>query len=367
MEITRPTLVIDKQKCMANIRLMATKAQEHNLGLFPHFKTHQSLAIGEWMKETGLDGISVSSVKMAEYFSGKGYRDILIAFPLNSLEIPAINAIAAKDQITLLLVNTESVKQLEEKLSQKVSFFLELDSSYHRTGLGENELASMKEILDLASQSDKLHFRGLYIHPGNSYHYTEFDKREQIHLQACELLGKVKAALEPEYPVLECRLGDTPNCAIMNSFPNVDSLGPGNYVFFDVTQAHLGSCTFSQIAVCLYAPVVALYPHRNEVVIHGGAVHLSKDHLLLADGNKNFGLVVDVNDEGWNEPLEGVYLKSLSQEHGIIHVPDSLLHHFKVGKILGVLPIHSCLTANLCKSYLDLNGQLLDHCEGFMA
>jgi D-serine deaminase-like pyridoxal phosphate-dependent protein len=222
----------------------------------------------------------------------------------------------------------------------------------------------MMQILRLASQSDKLHFRGLYIHPGNSYHYAAPEKRLQIHSEACALLSRVKLALQSEFPVLECRLGDTPNCAIMDSFPQVDSLGPGNYVFFDTMQAQLGACTFSQIAVCLYAPVVAVYPQRNEVVIHGGAVHLSKDYLPMPHGGKNFGLVVDVNDKGWNEPLEGVYLKSLSQEHGIIHVPDALLNHFKIGEIIGVLPVHSCLTANLCKSYRDLDGRILDHCEG---
>ncbi|MDZ7614896.1 MAG: hypothetical protein U5K51_15285 [Flavobacteriaceae bacterium] len=44
-------------------------------------------------------------------------------------------------------------------------------------------------------------------------------------------------------------------------------------------------------------------------------------------------------------------LKSLSQEHGIIKVPEHLIDNYKVGDLLYILPVHSCLTADLMKNY----------------
>nr|NHJ86257.1 alanine racemase [Asgard group archaeon] len=39
----------------------------------------------------------------------------------------------------------------------------------------------------------------------------------------------------------------------------------------------------------------------------------------------------------------------LSQEHGIVHCPRNYFADIKIGDLLYVLPVHSCLTANLMK------------------
>ncbi|MFP4059012.1 MAG: hypothetical protein ACLFUC_00845 [Bacteroidales bacterium] len=65
MEITSPTLLIDEQKCRANIEKMALRAQKNKVLFRPHFKTHQSATIGNWYRDHGVTAITVSSVKMA--------------------------------------------------------------------------------------------------------------------------------------------------------------------------------------------------------------------------------------------------------------------------------------------------------------
>ncbi len=75
---------------------MAQKAKAHNLIFRPHFKTHQSAEIGNWFKDEGVNKITVSSVQMAEYFAESGWKDILIAFPVNIRETEQINRLASK-------------------------------------------------------------------------------------------------------------------------------------------------------------------------------------------------------------------------------------------------------------------------------
>ena len=40
----------------------------------------------------------------------------------------------------------------------------------------------------------------------------------------------------------------------------------------------------------------------------------------------------------------GGFVRSLSQEHGIVHLPPEAMDRIKVGDLLMVLPVHSCLT-----------------------
>jgi D-serine deaminase-like pyridoxal phosphate-dependent protein len=108
VKIIRPTLLVDKEICLRNMERMAQKAAEHNLRFRPHFKTHQSLKIGKWFRQFGVEAITVSSVQMAEYFAGDGWNDITIAFPVNILEIDNINRLASGIKLGLLVENTKA-------------------------------------------------------------------------------------------------------------------------------------------------------------------------------------------------------------------------------------------------------------------
>ena len=100
-------------------------------------------------------------------------------------------------------------------------------------------------------------------------------------------------------------------------------------------------------------------------MVHGGAVHLSKDHIMMDDGTKNFGQVVELDTHGWGKPLTDWAVSSLSQEHGIlVATNDKEFKKFNVGDFMGIIPVHSCLTADAMKGYLTLEGKTLEHLEG---
>ena len=53
--LRRPTLLLDPIKCQKNIHRMVEKASNEHLKLRPHFKTHQSAQIGEWIRAEGIN------------------------------------------------------------------------------------------------------------------------------------------------------------------------------------------------------------------------------------------------------------------------------------------------------------------------
>ncbi len=157
---TSPTLLIDEQKCRANIRRMAEKARSHNLEFRPHFKTHQSADVAEWFKDEGVTGITVSSVQMAGYFADHGWKDITIAFPVNLREIDQINKLANELDLTLLISDRGSVSKLEKKLQAAVGVFIEIDTGSHRSGFQVSDAEEIDRLLDNIKNTAKLNCKG---------------------------------------------------------------------------------------------------------------------------------------------------------------------------------------------------------------
>lgn len=348
-----PTLLLDEQRCRANIAKMAAKAAEHRLIFRPHFKTHQSLALGRWFKAAGVSRITVSSLTMAEYFTGE-WQDITVAFPVNILEIATINRLAARITLNLLVESPETAGFLAQHLDHPVGLFIKIDVGYHRTGVGGEDTATLDAILEVAEKSAKLRFQGFLTHAGHTYQAGSPEEILAIHSQASLLLSRLKERYRQRFPGLLVSVGDTPGCSLASDFTGIDEIRPGNFVFYDLMQHRLGACAAGEIAVALSCPVVAVHPERGEAVLYGGAIHLSKERVHHPDFGPIYGQVARTTAGGWGELVPGMYLKSLSQEHGVVAVPLEELADIRVGQCLLVIPIHSCLTVNLMRCYTGL-------------
>lgn len=359
IEITRPTLVVDKEICLRNIGRMTEKAAKYKLHFRPHFKTHQSAKIGEWFKLFGVDAITVSSVQMAEYFAANGWADITIAISLNILEMEHINRLAATIKLNVLVENKETASVLAEKGSQQLGVYIKIDTGYHRTGIPSSRTSTIDSILDILSANKKIKFKGFLSHTGHTYYAKSTNEIFSSHFDALLKLKKLKARYKINYPQVEISLGDTPSASICGNFDGVDELRPGNFVFYDLMQHSLGVCEIEDIAVKMVCPVLAKHVSRNEIIIHGGAVHFSKDTVLNTDGKHLYGRIAIQKDDKRLLLDTNNYLSKLSQEHGILKVTPANFKQIKVGDLVEIIPVHSCLTANLMGHLLTNDGELI--------
>ncbi len=358
--IIRPTLVVDKKICLRNIERMAKKVAENKMRFRPHFKTHQSAKIGEWFKLFGLEQITVSSVKMAEYFASNGWKDITIAFPVNILEINNINRLAADIKIQVVVENTEAAGFLAEKTIHPMGVWIKIDTGNNRTGIDPANTNYISLITGKISKNSKLRFLGFLSHTGHTYSANSTDEIFSRHFDALLKLKSLKQQYKRSFPDVEISLGDTPSATLCTIFNGVDELRPGNFVFYDLMQQNLGVCSFDDIAVKMVCPVVSKHIIRNEVVIHGGAVHFSKDEIVNIDGKNMFGRII-IQENGKKMMLDQMnYLSRLSQEHGILKVAHNQFEKFSVGDLVEIIPVHSCLTANLMGRYLTDEGEWIE-------
>lgn len=356
LEIQKPTLIVNKQICRGNIAKMVAKAAHHKIELKPHFKTHQSHAIGEWYREAGISSITVSSVGMAQYFAGAGWKDITIAFPCNISQLDLINKLGNDVTLTLLISNDQIIDQLSQQLSTSVKVYVEIEEGGGRTGFQVEDVNAIKQQIHKIEESEFLEFVGIYCHAGQTYSKRGANKVKEFSSEVLSKLLNLKKLLLVSWPETQLCFGDTPSCSILESFDGIDVISAGNFVFYDVMQTEIGSCAFTEIAVALACPIVSIDTKKQELCIYGGAIHLSKDHAQ----SSAFGQVAREVEGKW-EIIENVVVNRVSQEHGMVKIPNFLMDDFEIGEVLYVLPIHSCLTAQCIGEYHLADGTSLDH------
>lgn len=359
-QITQPVLLVDVQRVKKNIEKVADKVNSLKISFRPHFKTHQSKYIGNIFREFGIKKISVSSFRMAKYFLQSNWRDILIAFPLNLRELDEILKISDLVNLTITISDLYTLEFLDRLLNKQMQIYLEFDVGFNRSGIAFEDFHLIEKVIKITKQSKYIKLVGIMSHNGLTYSAKSSEEVCQLNKVFLDKFSSVKKIFIENglNPILS--VGDTPSISICNDFSGVDELRPGNFVFFDVMQATIGSCFLEDIAVCAALPVVSINYSANHIVCYGGAVSLSKEYIDV-DNKKIFGLVVPINDNGWSEPYEDTYVSKLYQDHCIISTNKTILNRYKPGDLIGVLPIHSCLTADAMKTYLVPGVGLIDH------
>ena len=361
MKVKKPTLIIDKEKSIANLQSIHEKAVRSGVRFRPHFKTHQSAIIGNWFRKFGIHSITVSTVTMGKFFSNYGWKDITLSLPVNTLEAYEINELAFDVDLNIVVESAEPVRFLNGYLTHKVGVFIEIDTGDHRTGLSGDDTGEIHRILDILRRSSRLRFKGFCTHSGQTYHAENKEMIRKYYLETVEKMSRLKEIHLSEFPEMIISVGDTPSASIIEDFSGVDEIRPGNFIFYDLMQYSIGACSIDQVAVALACPVIAKNDARNEVVVYGGAAHLSKEFLYRSDGDRTYGYVVAFGEKRWTRPIKGAYLAKITQDHGIIKGSDTFVQGIKRGDIVGILPVHSCLTANLMKRYMTLEGEAIDY------
>lgn len=346
--ITHPILIVDENRCKNNIKRMAKKAVSAACEFRPHFKTHQSAEIGEWFRKEGVTAITVSSVSMAEYFHHNGWNDITIAFPLYPAQLYGLIKLNKSCKLRLFVNSADDVEMLSKYLIKPFQVYIELDTGYSRSGVYHKDKNLINSIIAACDSKENVRFHGFYVHHGGTYKAINKYDIEEIIAPTLSIFKEFKSL----YEGVKFSLGDTPSASVLTDFVSVDELTPGNFVFYDWMQTKIGSCSLEDVALFAMLPVAQISLNKNQAIVHGGAVHLSKD-FVETNAIKNYGQVVSISSTSVN--TEPIFLSSLSQEHGIL---EGELEN--IGSSVIICPIHSCLTANLHSYYTTTDGRRIE-------
>lgn len=334
---------------------MRQKAKSSGVIFRPHVKTHKTVE-GALLQHGGERGpITVSTLAEAEFFADNGFDDITYAVPIAPAKLRRAAEIRRASRLALLVDNREAFLAVEEFAAAQESGFdlyLKVDSGYHRAGVDPADEDSIA-LAQAMAQSRRNPFRGFLTHAGHSYHVESSAELERIARDEHETLTRFRAATGLESALRS--IGSTPTLATRSSFDDCDEVRPGNYIFFDNTQVQLGSCDESDVAISVLASVIGVYPEQRKIMIDAGSLAITREP---SHHGNTFGVVCDTR-------LHPLPLKftSMSQEHGQLYFEGSdaewrsLLHDYRIGSRLRILPNHSCITAAMYDVYYVLSAE----------
>lgn len=353
--IRRPTVLVDREKALANIERAVEKARNAGVSLRPHFKTHRSVPVGGWFRDFGVRAITVSSVSMARHFASDGWSDITVAFPLNVRELDGVEELAGSVALGVAVDCRESLDALAAS-GAPARVWVKVDAGAGRAGVPWDQPDRASALALAASRSGCLRFAGILSHDGHTYAERSREGVRRVSVESHARMASVREAVLAA-GVERCLVstGDTPSASLCDTFEGADEIRPGNFVFNDLTQVAVGSCERHDIAVAVACPVVGVQRKRRRIVLYGGSVHLSKER--LGDGA---GVIYGEALTRWPGDDQGTPVVSVWQEHGLVEADAETLEQVSVGDLLYVLPVHSCQTCNLHRSYVTLDGEALE-------
>ncbi len=345
-QLPTPVVLLDRVKLDRNLARMAARMRALEVDLKPHMKTAKSADIARRATQGFSGGLAVSTLAEAAYFADAGFRDITYALGIVPAKLATAASLIEQGVILTLITDNPAVARAvgEEGRRRGIRFSLliEIDTGSGRAGVDPGSdllLEVARAVVDGGS-----HLTGVLTHAGHSY---EAKGAAALRAVAEEERAGVVAAAErlrqARFPCPRVSAGSTPTAAFAERLTGVTDMRPGIYMFGDLMQTAIGSCTADDIALTVLTSVIGVYPERNLALIDAGSLALSADRgaaaMLPDTGN---GWVLDA--EG--RRIDGLFVGQVHQEHGFVTARAPLpFERLAIGTRLRILPNHSCITA----------------------
>jgi len=360
-DLDTPSLILDRAILERNAAAMTRRARALGVQLRPHLKTAKSAEVARIALRDNFGGITVSTLKEAEYFAAAGIRDIVYAVTIVPAKLPRIAALLrAGVDLAVVADRVDVARALGEQSAQlgvEVPVMIELDAGEHRSGVAPDSEA-LVELGTVVHRAPGLTLRGVLTHAGHSYGCRSVDAVQTVAEQERgAAVGAAQRLCAADLPCPVVSVGSTPTAVHARNLDGVTELRCGVYMFGDVFQSEIQSCSRGDLAVSVLATVIG---HREDLdcaLIDAGALALSKDRSTAADGlaeDIGFGLVTDASGR---ERIDGMRVDRVYQEHGVVVCNGAFpFDRLPVGARVRVFPNHVCLTAAMYDAYDVVDG-----------
>lgn len=350
-ELTTPSLVLDRSRLLRNLARMRDHLRPHAVAFRPHLKTAKSAAIARLAVEGQAGGITVSTLAEAEYFTAHGFRDITLAAGITAAKLDRVADLVHQGIGMTVITDDPDTASAIAAHPAPIRALVELDSGENRGGVRADSGALLVTARALGTR-----LAGVLTHGGHSYGGRTIADMERIAEE--ERSAAVTAATRLRDAGLSCEVisvGSTPTATHGKRWDGVTEMRAGVYMFQDLFQAAIHSCSRDDIALTVLASVIGRRPGENRILLDAGALALSKDRSTeRTPHDAGFGLVWGLD----GTPVYGdCRVERTYQEHGIAVGTTPLpFDQLQVGARVRIAPNHACLTAAAYERYHVVDG-----------
>ncbi|NVZ83927.1 DSD1 family PLP-dependent enzyme [Pseudomonas gingeri] len=354
-----PAAIVDVERMKRNIQRMQTKATTLGVRLRPHVKTTKCIRVVAEQVKAGATGITVSTLKEADYLFESGVTDVLYAVAIAPHKLAHAAELSRKGCalkiITDSVAGANAIVEYGQMNGITFDVFIEIDSDSHRSGVKPEDplLISIATIL----QQEGANLVGVLTHAGESYKLSTQEALEdmaELERSKCvEAAEKIRAA---GMSCLEVSVGSTPTALSATNLAGVTELRAGVYVFFDLVMLNIGVCQVDELALSVLTTVIGHQPEKGWIITDSGWMAMSRDRGTQAQ-KKDFGYGQVCSEDG--TVIEGLLLGSANQEHGVVSYQNGqsvgVVEQYPIGSRLRILPNHACATGAQFPEYHALS------------
>ena len=363
MEITNletPCLILDKSRLKKNIAHIHHRMKNRGVNLRPHGKSAKNIEIMKMALEGQSGGITVSTLKEAEYYFSHGIRDIVYAVGIAPVKLQRIvRLIQQGADITLLLDSPTQVMFVADagkKNGLTIPALIELDCDGHRSGVTlENGL--LVEIGTLLAREEGVSLAGVLTHAGESYQCKSVQEiRTMAETERAMAVACAERLHQNGLPCPMVSVGSTPTANFAEDLTGVTEVRAGVFMFYDLVMAGLGVCDEEDIALSVLTSVIGHQARKGWVITDAGWMALSRDRGTSAQKmDQGYGRVCDTA----GHPMGELTVSGANQEHGIVsdrNRAELPWESLSIGSMLRILPNHACATGAMYDRYYVMDG-----------
>ncbi|MEE4085690.1 alanine racemase [Pseudomonas viridiflava] len=359
-----PVALIDVSRMQHNIQRMQQRMNNLGVRLRPHVKTSKSLPVIEAQLAAGACGVTVSTLKEAEYCFANGIDDVFYAVAMAPGKLHQAFALRRKGcRLSILtdsVVAAQHIVAFGQEHDERFEVWIEIDCDGHRSGLAADD-ETLVAVARLLIEGG-MQLRGVMTHAGSSY---DLDTPEALKAMAeqerslcVSAAGRIRNA---GLPCPEVSIGSTPTALSAQSLEGVTEVRAGVYVFFDLVMHNIGVCAADELALSVLTTVIGHQQDKGWIIVDAGWMAMSRDRGTQRQ-RQDFGYGQVCTESGdW---IEGARVTGANQEHGIITLAaedcGDITERFPIGSRLRILPNHACATGAQFPDYhaLDAEGSV---------
>ena len=353
-ELDTPSLLIDREIMMDNIKFMQSYANQYRVNLRPHTKTHKMPKLAKLQVEAGAKGIAVAKVGEAEVMAGNGLTDIFIANEIvGEAKLTRIKELSKSIDISFgidSIPQTEMIEKVFDGAEKKAQVLIEIEVGEERSGIIEE--VDFIALVNYIKSCKNVQLKGIFSHDGHSYQADNLeDCRNKYIVSQKRTLRFAELAEELGCPLETVSIGSTPS--LMHDFgvmPGITELRPGTYILMDASQGNAIG-TYDRCAATVLTTVISR-PTAERVISDVGAKGITAQRRSKG--------ICKTEGHGYIKDYDNVYIHDVFDEHAIIY--NKKFHDaVKVGDKVQIIPNHICPVCNLHeKAYLTSDGEVVE-------
>lgn len=316
-ELETPAVVVDLDVLERNVERAGAYARDHGLALWPHLKTHRTVAVAERQRAAGAAGFTVAKSREAELFAAAGAGPLLLHYPVyGDAKWERLAQVAGATELTVALDSLDAAAGLDRALRARgtsAELLVELDAGMRRTGVaGAAQALALAEAVErLGGGAGGLRVAGISCYPGHVRGTLE-QVRDGL-AQVDALLRATRDAFAAAGIRCERISGGSTATLFRSHTTAVTEVRAGNYVLLDRSEAR-GAWRAGDSALHVHATVVSTSVPGRMVLDAGSKT--------LGEAGPPAGL------SGWGAVVgaPAVEIVALNEEHAVCALPRSWPH-----------------------------------------